>query len=225
MTEAELERLKQALKILSEAEKQLRVSSERSTWFTAALLQLGSGHSLYSTYSSSDRKRSRKKVKEDTSDSATETSIIGNKRDGLHVLRKSNSASMLRTVNGYSSPLGNPSSSMSIIEYSGSDALPTGSKFVESSALAASCNDTEASKMAFGCLSLDRLDDLWRRCIERCHSKTLKQLLYSNGKLVSLSEIEGMSRTRFVCKNVAFSFDAMLLLGMGQLMWCKYHGS
>ncbi|XXG87034.1 hypothetical protein AAC387_Pa11g1820 [Persea americana] len=192
LTEAELERLKQALKILSEAEKQLRVSSERSTWFTAALLQLGSGHSLYSTYSSGESKQRRKKVKEDTSDSTTETSIIGNKRDGLHVLRKSNSASMLRTVNGYSNPLGNPSSSMSIIEYSGSDALPTGSKFVESSALAASCNDTEASKMAFGCLSLDRLDDLWRRCIERCHSKTLKQLLYSNGKLVSISEIEGV---------------------------------
>lgn len=193
MTEAELERLKQALKILSEAEKQLRVSSERSTWFTAALLQLGSGHSLYSTYSSSNSKQSRKKVKEDTSDTATDTSVIGNKHDGLHLLRKSNSASILRTVNGYSSPLGNPSSSMSMIEYSGSEALPTGSKFIGSSALAASCNDTGASKMGFGCMrSWDKLDEIWRRCIEGCHYKTLKQLLYTHGRLMSISEIEGM---------------------------------
>jgi len=36
--DAELERLQQALKILSDAEKQIRVSSERPTWFTAALV-------------------------------------------------------------------------------------------------------------------------------------------------------------------------------------------
>ncbi|KAF0904868.1 hypothetical protein E2562_038154, partial [Oryza meyeriana var. granulata] len=45
LTDGELERLQQALKILSDAEKQIRLSSERSTWFTAALLQLSCGHS------------------------------------------------------------------------------------------------------------------------------------------------------------------------------------
>lgn len=35
-----MEKLRQALTTLSEAEKQLRVSSERMTWLTAALLQL-----------------------------------------------------------------------------------------------------------------------------------------------------------------------------------------
>lgn len=35
-----MEKLRQALKTLSEAEKQLRASSERMTWLTAALLQL-----------------------------------------------------------------------------------------------------------------------------------------------------------------------------------------
>ncbi|KAH7661115.1 DNA polymerase III clamp loader complex gamma/delta/delta subunit C-terminal protein [Dioscorea alata] len=44
LTEVELEKVQQALKILSDAEKQLRLSSVRSTWFSAALLQLGSGH-------------------------------------------------------------------------------------------------------------------------------------------------------------------------------------
>jgi hypothetical protein len=57
VTDAELERLQQALKILSDAEKQLRLSSERSTWFTAALLQLGSGRDS-ETHSRSSSKQS-----------------------------------------------------------------------------------------------------------------------------------------------------------------------
>ena len=35
-----MEKLRQALKTLSEAEKQLRVSNDKMTWLTAALLQL-----------------------------------------------------------------------------------------------------------------------------------------------------------------------------------------
>lgn len=35
-----MEKLRQALKTLSEAEKQLRVSNDKATWLTAALLQL-----------------------------------------------------------------------------------------------------------------------------------------------------------------------------------------
>jgi DNA polymerase III gamma/tau subunit len=36
----DMEKLRQALKTLSEAEKQLRVSNDKTTWLTAALLQL-----------------------------------------------------------------------------------------------------------------------------------------------------------------------------------------
>nr|KAJ0197191.1 hypothetical protein LSAT_V11C700364370 [Lactuca sativa] len=53
--EAEIERLKHALKLLSESEKQLRLSSERSTWFTTTLLQLGSVPSADPTPSGSSR--------------------------------------------------------------------------------------------------------------------------------------------------------------------------
>ncbi|KAI3758303.1 hypothetical protein L6452_05862 [Arctium lappa] len=56
LTETELERLKHALKQLSEAENQLRLPSERSTWFTTTLLQLGSTPSADSTPSGSSRR-------------------------------------------------------------------------------------------------------------------------------------------------------------------------
>ncbi|KAL7588444.1 hypothetical protein Lser_V15G38756 [Lactuca serriola] len=55
LTEAEIERLKHALKLLSESEKQLRLLSERSTWFTTTLLQLGSVPSADPTPSGSSR--------------------------------------------------------------------------------------------------------------------------------------------------------------------------
>ncbi|RDX78397.1 Protein STICHEL-like 2, partial [Mucuna pruriens] len=42
-TEADLQKLNNALKILSETEKQLRISKNQTTWFTVALLQLSSG--------------------------------------------------------------------------------------------------------------------------------------------------------------------------------------
>lgn len=41
LSEEKLERLRMAMRTLSEAEKQLRVSNDRVTWLTAALLQLG----------------------------------------------------------------------------------------------------------------------------------------------------------------------------------------
>uniref|UniRef100_A0ACD5T8A3 Uncharacterized protein n=1 Tax=Avena sativa TaxID=4498 RepID=A0ACD5T8A3_AVESA len=40
LSKEDMEKLRQALKTLSEAEKQLRVSNDKMTWFTAALLQL-----------------------------------------------------------------------------------------------------------------------------------------------------------------------------------------
>ncbi|KAG9457117.1 hypothetical protein H6P81_001625 [Aristolochia fimbriata] len=162
LSEIELERLKRALKILSEAEKQLRQSSERSTWFTAALLQLGSGSSSDTTYSCSSSKQSLKKAKDDFSDSTTE----GGKNPDKHALRRSRSASIFRS----SSPIGDKSSSMSMAEHL----------------------KINASATSFSGIGRDKLDEIWKRCIEKCHSKTLRQILCSHGKLVSILEAEGV---------------------------------
>ncbi|XP_077249669.1 protein STICHEL-like [Tasmannia lanceolata] len=191
LTDAELERLKKALKILSEAEKQLRLSCESSTWFTAALLQLGSRHST-DTYSSSNSKQGHKKMKEDASDTATETSAIVKKSDGSHVRHKSSSPSMLASDNGHSSPFGEPSPSMSMMDHLSFDAFPSCIQFVESDALAGSHNNIVFGKRLFGSMSTEKLDEIWRMCIERCHSKTLRQLLCTHGKLISISQGKGV---------------------------------
>ncbi|WOL14291.1 protein STICHEL-like isoform X2 [Canna indica] len=77
LTEVELEKFHLALKILSDAEKQLRHSSERSIWFTAALLQLGWGHKLLPNQSSSTNRQNAKKPSNDVPD-INQTSSVGN---------------------------------------------------------------------------------------------------------------------------------------------------
>ncbi|XP_077231606.1 protein STICHEL-like [Tasmannia lanceolata] len=191
LTEVELERLMQALKILSEAEKQLRVSSERSTWFAAALLQLGSGHAT-DTYSSSNSKQSHTKINEDTSDAATETTAHWKNPNGSHGLRKTSSASMLRSANGHCSPFGEPLPGVSMLEHLSFAALPSTTHFVESNALGDPRKDNVFGKRVFGCTTPEMLQEIWRMCIERCHSKTLRQLLCTHGKLVSISEAKGV---------------------------------
>lgn len=54
LAEANMHKLSHALRILSETEKQLRISKNQTTWFTAALLQLSSLE--YSSVDANDTK-------------------------------------------------------------------------------------------------------------------------------------------------------------------------
>ncbi|MCL7035248.1 hypothetical protein MKW94_017996 [Papaver nudicaule] len=172
LTEAEVERLKQSLKLLSEAEKQLRVSSERQTWFTAALLQLGSVPSQDLSHSSSCRRQSSKTTEEEQTSTSKEFFVHRKKFDHLPQRSTSSSTSLSKTVDGYSTVSCN--------------------KFVEGDTSATSHNDILSGSSAFRYIRPDKLDDIWGKCIDRCHSKTLRQLLREHAKLVSISKIKGI---------------------------------
>ncbi|XP_076936335.1 protein STICHEL-like [Bidens hawaiensis] len=161
LTETEVERLKQALKLLSEAEKQLRVSSERSTWFTATLLQLGSVQSADPTPSGSRRQSSRTT---DDDPSATFKDIS---------FQKQKSTPM--------KPLNNRSSTHSTPQH----ALQPMRQLINDDGLSVSHHD---DAIHGNNTSSNLLDEIWTRCIDKCHSKTLRQLLHTYGNLVSISE-------------------------------------
>ncbi|KAF5733146.1 AAA-type ATPase family protein putative isoform 1 [Tripterygium wilfordii] len=175
LTEAELEKLKHALKLLSEAEKQIRVSSERSTWFTAALLQLGSVASPDFTLSSSSRRQSSRTTVEDQSSAS---------REARYVPRKSTSpVSLHMTVNGNSSHQGELTTQPDGFG-------PSHNQLMDGHISSASHDAIMIGNMYFR--NSDKLNDIWAKCIERCHSKTLRQLLHAHGKLLSISEVEGV---------------------------------
>ncbi|XP_022929429.1 protein STICHEL [Cucurbita moschata] len=162
LSETEVERLKHALKFLSEAEKQLRVSSERSTWFTATLLQLGSITSPDFTQTGSSRRQSCKTT--DGDPSSTSNGKIAYKQMSLAQLMPPK--------------LGSPASS-------------THKQSIEGKDVSFSREDATLRNMVYRCKNSEKLDSIWVHCIERCHSKTLRQLMYAHGKLLSISESEG----------------------------------
>ncbi|KAI3857300.1 hypothetical protein MKX03_003142 [Papaver bracteatum] len=182
LTDAELERLKQALKLLSEAERQLRVSSERSTWFTAALLQLGSVTSSNLTNSGSSRKQSSRATDDEPSGSSREVSAHKKRSDALQRRRKSTSTtSSCGPLDGNVDSHGEPLLMVDTV-YSA-----TKSQSVEEGA----SNATLAENRVCRYIRPEKLDEIWEMCIDRCHSNTLRQLLRSHARLVSIAEVEG----------------------------------
>ncbi|KAA8545388.1 hypothetical protein F0562_020172 [Nyssa sinensis] len=187
LSEAELERLKHALKLLSEAEKQLRVSSERSTWFTATLLQLGSVSSPDPTQSGSNRRQSSKTNEDDPSSASKEAPVQKQRHDAHYAPRKSTSPMSL--PNAANRNLTNQEDPSLLTDGVSFNSKPAHSRFANGGALV-SQDDITVGNTTLTCNS-DRLDNIWGRCIERCHSNTLRQLLHTHGKLVSISEVEG----------------------------------
>ncbi|TVU49304.1 hypothetical protein EJB05_00612 [Eragrostis curvula] len=188
ITDAELERLQQALKILSDAEKQIRLSSERSTWFTAALLQLGSGHNSEITQSRSSSKQSAKATSETMMEVVRESSASRTTSHPLFNFRDSKKTSDHKTTSGHSSPQGLASLSSRIRT---NDSMVygecrSGDRGLQSAQTSISCEQRPANSGIS-----DNLARIWRKCIENCHSKTLRQLLYDHGKLASVKECEG----------------------------------
>ncbi|KAK4846413.1 hypothetical protein QYF36_016933 [Acer negundo] len=189
LNEAELERLKHALKLLSEAEKQLRVSSERSTWFTATLLQLGSVPSPDLTLSGSSRRQSSKTTEEDPSSTSRDATVYKRKSGSQYMHRNSASpASLCEAVNGNSSLKGEL---LARTDGYSSHSKPH-SRLKDGGALTASHDNNMVGNMIIARQNSDKLCEIWAKSIERCHSKTLKQLLWVHGKLWSISEVEGV---------------------------------
>ncbi|CAN0899435.1 Protein STICHEL [Linum grandiflorum] len=183
LTEAEVGRLKNSLKLLSEAEKQLRFSNDRSTWFTATLLQLGSVPSLEITHSSSSKRGSSRTTEEDPSSASREVSAYRRKSDHQLLQRRSSSpASLYDVINGSSCHLDES-------ELNGNSPH---SRLVGARSSSNSQDESMSGDTPSQLRDSEKLDIIWEKCVEKCHSKTLRQLLHSHGKLLSIAELEGV---------------------------------
>jgi len=173
--DAELERLQQALKILSDAEKQIRVSSERPTWFTAALLQLGCGHS-------SDMNQPKSSTRESSSSRTVSHSLPAFGISEKTLEHKPVSVHSSPQVLASHSSRSRLNDNLIYRECMSVDRVPFDSNQL---------NGNSSKHWAVVNENSDNLGQIWIRCIENCHSKTLQQLLLDHGKLVSIKQFEG----------------------------------
>ncbi|CAN0853596.1 Protein STICHEL-like 3 [Linum grandiflorum] len=146
MSKEEMEKLRQALKTLSEAEKQLRMSNDKLTWLTAALLQLAPDQQYLLPSSSNEPSFSH--------------SPLNGRRD------------MTRTVGQHASEdHGNRMANGT------SAAAPERSSGRPSNA----CQMTDMGKPRMG------YEELWVEVVEKIRFKSIRDFLYQEGTLVSVS--------------------------------------
>ncbi|XAR49192.1 DNA-directed DNA polymerase [Bertholletia excelsa] len=182
LTALELDRLKHALKLLSDAERQVRISSECSTWFTATLLQLGSVPSSEATQSAS--------ASRDPSTTSREAPIQKLSPNVHFSPQKSTSPtslfkSALQSLSSQQDELLRGNSVDTKLKHSKNHFLNVDSSTVSNE------GSVVGRSVTARCINSDKLNFIWVQCIERCHSKTLRQLLLTHGKLISISDVEG----------------------------------
>lgn len=186
MSESEIDTLKHVLTILSESEKHLRVSTERSTWFTATLLQLNSGPSLGQANSGSSRRQSFKTTEEDRIKMFGGSSAQKHRTDEQLAPEKSGSE-----VSFSISADQNITRKDYPISFDAASDDSNANQFVNGEALVLSHYDCGNRKTALRYMDSKVLADIWVLCIEKCHYETLRQLLSSHGRLVCVSEVKG----------------------------------
>ncbi|XP_073028211.1 protein STICHEL-like [Primulina eburnea] len=190
LSDREVDRLKRALTLLSEAEKHLRLSSERSTWFTATLLQLGSMPSPDQSHSGSSRRQSSKATEENRISIHKEAAAQKQRTDGQFIPDKLSSPSsfVITAAHRNSTNKENPVSLTSAASF---DSNTNQNQSLSGEGLRYLRDDFRNGKSSSRSMDSKTLIDIWLQCVEKCHSQTLRQLLHSYGKLVSISEFKG----------------------------------
>lgn len=206
LSKEEMERLRQALKTLSEAEKQLRFSNDRTTWLTAALLQLAPDQSYMLPSSSPGTSCTQSPVGLNYTSEKERAyrESLGAKRDHRynHINHTGKDYSTKRyTISTRNA--GDPSSSnhggskakvqsSTLLEgqkrFDGDMGFKTiGKKAAPASSSAYSVDNSEAGGRQVICRSPSKLGDIWEKVLENIQSNRLKQFMRIEGKLFSLS--------------------------------------
>ncbi|XP_073313262.1 protein STICHEL-like 4 [Primulina huaijiensis] len=164
LTKEDMEKLRQALKTLSEAEKQLRASNDRITWLTAALLQLAPDQQ-YMLHSSSSRtsfnhgplSSKEKRGKIDTDVLAAQVGNSGN------VYCNAKLKGIISDVTGRIK-----------------DRVPR-------QVYTATNGKDNIYEVQFHGKVRQEIEVIWLEVLEKIPIHSIKELMYRNGKLISLS--------------------------------------
>ncbi|GMI77696.1 hypothetical protein like AT4G18820 [Hibiscus trionum] len=169
LSKEDMEKLRQALKTLSEAEKQLRVSSDKLTWLTAALLQLAPDQQYILPTSSADTSSHHSPLPLSDVDRRDEL------RNGSRGFPKN-----ARLQNLHAGSLGDFESGIAnSVHFDKKRHAVPGMAPQQSSAA-----PTGRQNLVKNCKGLE---DIWLQVLEKIQISSLKEFLYQEGKLISVS--------------------------------------
>ncbi|MCO5550652.1 hypothetical protein L7F22_004141 [Adiantum nelumboides] len=221
LTKEDMERLRQALKTLSEAEKQLRDSSDRTTWLTAALLQFAPDQSYLVPRASSNttsvaetpegpsdtngtpnhkplsKRRSSSHSKHLTpmrmeSGPGTTTEIASNDMSDSSRFSLASSQARLRSVN--QQPKGTRSTAAELrVQLSNAQVGDSGNTRTHITTLADQFD----------------MEDVWQRFLDAVHSSSLRKFLTTQGRLANLSMSKGFAVAHLEFGHIASTSRAM----------------
>ncbi|KAK6154792.1 hypothetical protein DH2020_009040 [Rehmannia glutinosa] len=168
LSKEDMEKLRQALKTLSEAEKQLRVSNDRITWLTAALLQLAPDQQYVLPSSSTDT-------------SFNHSPLVLNNASSSEKPRKSN-AEMPTSQPGSS---GNAYYNAKLKGMNGNE---HGGGGVNSQQVYISSNErNQISSVQLQGVFRKEIEEIWLQVLEKIPINSIKEFMYHEGKLISVS--------------------------------------
>ncbi|KAK6124257.1 hypothetical protein DH2020_042009 [Rehmannia glutinosa] len=165
LSREDMEKLRQALKTLSEAEKQLRLSNDRMTWLTAALLQLAPDQHYMLPGSSTDT-------------TLNHSPLILNNSVSRERPRKSN-AEMHAFQAGSSGDVC-CNSKLKGIEMDGKE-------HVAGQVGSATSDRSQMYEFQLPAKFHHGIEEIWSEVLEKIQMNSLKEFMYQEGKLISLS--------------------------------------
>ncbi|KAJ4982211.1 hypothetical protein NE237_033048 [Protea cynaroides] len=183
LSKGDMEKLRQALKTLSEAEKQLRLSNDKLTWLTAALLQLAPDQQYILPSSSAD-----------TSFNHSPSVLNNNRRDIAkksninHADMSNNGRGLLTNIRKH---LQNGSVDDVIYNNSKSNSNTVGGKkqsgIPPQQISALSTDITRTSAEHTSGKGYKKIEEIWSAVLEKIETHALKQFMQQEGKLKSIS--------------------------------------
>ncbi|KAI5060258.1 hypothetical protein GOP47_0024678 [Adiantum capillus-veneris] len=227
LSEEELERLRFALQVLSDSEKQLRAAStDRTTWLTAALLQLGPARVCAIALSTSSASAAASPVVKAVSNGSRQALKVVNGRNTHSNMEK---GSLQKKVHSLTAMRNKNTSLRSGFEV---QVHPEETSKVSSAASTEPSNeklqaDSALSGRRATLVGPGNLEDIWWTILERCKSPAIRQLLRNHGKLLAVSisadsavvfiefdTVESKSRSERCKKNIINLFQEVLGLSL-----------
>ncbi|XP_028072789.1 protein STICHEL-like 3 isoform X1 [Camellia sinensis] len=185
LSKEDMEKLRQALKTLSEAEKQLRMSTDRLTWLTAALLQLAPDQQYLLPSSSADTSFNPSPLVQDNSagrDVPTKSNVDpallkGNTNGGLSMHVENFQAGSSSDVFRNGKMKGNTTDRR---RHAASATVPQ-----QTFTLSADVN--RISGWPLPGRVHKGIDEIWLEVLEKIQISSIKEFMYQEGKLISVS--------------------------------------